>query len=146
MIVAFDGLLVFIALDVFRLGLLPRPDATISAAGLALVLCGWCITYLGMRENAFASPVVKYQKEREQTVVDSGPYGLVRHPIYAGAVLMFVGTPLWLQSYAAALLSSVPIGLLVLRIRAEEEFLCRTLPGYAGYLQRVRFRLVPRCW
>ena len=61
--------------------------------------------------------------------IDSGLYSLVRHPMYAGAITLFVGMPLWLESYAATILASIPAGLLVLRIHIEERFLRRELPG-----------------
>ena len=96
-----------------------------------------------LRANAFAAPVVKHQEERHQTVVDTGVYGAVRHPMYAGAVLMIIGMALWLESNAAALLASAPIGILVLRILAEEQFLRKELQGYDAYTKRVRYRLIP---
>jgi protein-S-isoprenylcysteine O-methyltransferase Ste14 len=71
---------------------------------------------LALKENAFAAPVVKHQEERNQTVVDRGVYSVVRHPMYAGAVPLLIGIPLWLESYAAALLAIVPILLLAVRI------------------------------
>jgi len=71
---------------------------------------------------------------------------MVRHPIYAGTVLLLIGMPLWLESYAAALLASVPIGTLVLRILVEEQFLRRELKGYDIYTERVRYRLIPFLW
>jgi len=145
-ITAFAGQLVLVPLDVFRLHLLARPGATISALGLALLIAGFWIAYRGMRENAFAAPVVKHQAERGHAVVDTGPYRVVRHPMYAGGSLVFVGTPLWLESSAAALLAVVPIGLLVLRTLAEERFLRRELPGYASYVERVRHRFIPLLW
>ena len=61
-------------------------------------------------------------------------------------LLVFVGQPLWLESYAATALAALPVGLLVLRILAEERFLRRELPGYAAYAERVRYRLIPRLW
>ncbi len=146
LLAAFAGLIVFIPLDVFRLHLLARPGALVSDLGLVLFAAGWSIMTLALRENAFAAPVVKRQQERHQTVIDSGLYGVVRHPMYAGAVLLLVGMPLWLESYAAALLASVPIGTLVVRILVEERFLRRELPGYDGYAERVRYRLVPFLW
>ena len=79
-------------------------------------------------------------------MIDSGVYGIVRHPMYAGVVLVLIGMPLWLESYAAALLASVPIGLLVLRILVEEHFLRQKLKGYHAYTQRVRYRLIPFFW
>jgi protein-S-isoprenylcysteine O-methyltransferase Ste14 len=101
---------------------------------------------LALRENAFAVPVVKHQQARQHTVIDSGVYGVVRHPMYAGAVPLLVGIPLWLESYAAALLASVPIGTLAVRIVVEEQFLRRELAGYDAYTERVRYRLIPYVW
>jgi len=89
---------------------------------------------------------VKHQEERRHTVVDSGVYGVVRHPMYAGAVLLLIGMPLWLESYAAAMLASLPIGTLVLRILVEEQFLTRELKGYDTYAKTVRYRLIPFLW
>jgi len=142
----FCGLIVFIPLDVFRFHLLGKPGTLVASLGLALVVGGCWIMYLSLRENAFAAPVVKHQEERHQTVIATGVYGLVRHPMYAGAVLLLVGLPLWLESYAAALLASVPIGMLALRILVEEQFLRRELKGYDAYTERVWYRLIPFLW
>jgi protein-S-isoprenylcysteine O-methyltransferase Ste14 len=142
----FCGLVAFIPADVFRLQLIRKPGPLISSVGLVLFVAGWWIISLAFRENPFAAPVVKHQEERQQTVVSTGVYGIVRHPMYAGAVLLFIGMPLWLESYAAALLASVPIGMLVVRIRIEELFLRRELPGYDAYTRRVRYRLIPFVW
>jgi len=142
----FCGLIVFIPLDVFRFHLLGEPGTLVASLGLALVVGGCWIMYLSLRENAFAAPVVKHQEERHQTVIATGVYGLVRHPMYAGAVLLLVGLPLWLESYAAALLASVPIGMLALRILVEEQFLRRELKGYDAYTERVWYRLIPFLW
>jgi protein-S-isoprenylcysteine O-methyltransferase Ste14 len=123
-----------------------KPGPLVSSLGLVLFAAGWGIMTLALRENAFAAPVVKHQEERQQTVIDTGVYGVVRHPMYAGAVLLLVGMPLWLESYAAAMLASVPIGTLVLRILVEEQFLRRELKGYDAYTERVRYRLIPFLW
>jgi protein-S-isoprenylcysteine O-methyltransferase Ste14 len=123
-----------------------QPETIVSSLGLVLFIAGWWIISLALRENAFAAPVVRLQEERHQTVVDSGLYGVLRHPMYAGGVLLMVGMPLWLESYAAALLASVPIGTLVVRILIEEQFLKRELKGYEAYTQRVRYRLIPHVW
>lgn len=146
LITAFCGETVLIPLDVFRWRLLWEPGALVSAVGLVLFVAGWGIMTLALRENAFAAPVVRLQAERHQTVVDTGVYGVVRHPMYAGAIPLLVGMPLWLGSYAATALASVPIGILVLRIRIEEQFLRRELEGYAAYMARVRYRLIPFLW
>jgi len=138
--------MVFIPLDVFRFHLLAKPETAVSSVGLVLVVIGWWIMTLALRENAFAAPVVKYQEERHQTVIDSGVYRVVRHPMYAGAVLLLVGMPLWLESYAAAMLATLPIGTLAVRILVEEQFLRGELAGYDAYTEKVRYRLIPFVW
>jgi protein-S-isoprenylcysteine O-methyltransferase Ste14 len=145
-LIGFVGVIVFIPLDVFRFHLMARPGTLVSTLGLVSVVVGWWIMTRALRENAFAAPVVKLQEERHQTVIDSGVYGVVRHPMYAGAVLLLVGMPLWLESYAAAMLAAFPIGTLVVRIQVEERFLRRKLPGYDAYTERVRYRLIPFAW
>jgi protein-S-isoprenylcysteine O-methyltransferase Ste14 len=145
-IVEFLGLVAFIPLDVFRFHLLPQPGPVISSLGLALFVAGWTIITLAMRENAFAAPVVRHQEERHQTVIDSGVYSVVRHPLYAGMIPLLVGMSLWLESYAAAILASLLIVTLALRILFEEQFLKRELAGYDNYTERVRYRLIPYIW
>jgi protein-S-isoprenylcysteine O-methyltransferase Ste14 len=142
----FVGSTVFIPLDVFRFHLLGKPGAVVSSLGLAFFVVGWWIITLAFKENAFAAPVVKHQEERRQKVIDSGVYGIVRHPMYTGGVLFAVGLPLWLESYAATLLARLPIGVLIVRILIEEQFLRRELNGYDAYMQRVRYRLIPYLW
>jgi protein-S-isoprenylcysteine O-methyltransferase Ste14 len=145
-LISFYGLITFIPMDVFRFHLISGPGILVSSSGLFLFLGGWWIVLLALRENAFASPVVKLQEEREQKVVDTGVYGVVRHPMYAGGILFIVGIPLWLESYAGVLLSVVPIGTMVLRVLIEERFLRRQLKGYVAYMKRVRYRLIPFLW
>jgi protein-S-isoprenylcysteine O-methyltransferase Ste14 len=146
LLVAFVGWLVFIPLDVFRLRLLGRPGPLVSSLGLVLVFVGWWLEALAMRENPFAIAVVRHQPERHQTVIDSGIYGVVRHPMYAGAIPLFVGMALWLESYAGVVLAAVPSAVLVVRTLIEERLLRRELQGYAAYAGRVRYRLIPLVW
>jgi protein-S-isoprenylcysteine O-methyltransferase Ste14 len=146
LIAAFVGLIVFIPLDVFRFHWFGKPEAPISALGLGLFIAGWLIISLVFRENAFAAPVVKRQEERGHSVVDTGVYGVVRHPMYVGVALLMIGMALWLESYAAALLSLIPIGILAARILVEENFLKRELKGYEAYMRKVRYRLIPYVW
>jgi len=146
LIAAFIGLIVFIPLDVFRFHLLGKPGIVVSSAGLIFFVVGWWIMTFAVLENAFASPVVRLQEERQQKVIDSGVYSVVRHPMYAGAVVLFVGMPLWLESYAATILAAVPIGILAMRILIEERFLRRELKGYNAYTEKVRYRLIPFVW
>jgi protein-S-isoprenylcysteine O-methyltransferase Ste14 len=138
--------LIIIPLDVFRLHLLPTPNTFVSSLGMAMLLAGWTIITLVYRENAFAAPVIKLQDERQHRVIDTGPYAIVRHPMYTGAVLFFVGMALWLESYAGAIAAALPIGTLMVRILIEERFLRQHLDGYGDYMRRVRWRLVPYVW
>ncbi len=142
----FCGVTLCIPLDVFRWHLLERPGLLASSLGLIGFVGGWAIIALALRENAFAAPVVRHQAERHQAVIDTGLYGVVRHPMYAGFVPVILGMPLWLGSYAAALLAGLPIATLALRARVEEAFLRRELPGYAAYMAKVRYRFLPFLW
>jgi len=145
-LISFYGLIAFVSLDVFRFHLMDKPGMLVSSLGLFFSLVGWGIAFFALKENIFAAPVVKLQEEREQKVVDSGVYRVVRHPMYAGGILFIVGIPLWLESYAGALLTLVPIGILVLRTLFEERFLIRKLKDYETYMKRVRYRLIPFLW
>ena len=145
LMVTLFGALAFIPIDVFRLhGLLGEPPFVVSLVGLVIAMAGLWIAYRAMVANAFAAPAVKH--EARQRVSDTGVYAIVRHPMYAGALLFIVGVPLWLGSIAATLATVVPIGVLAARAVFEERFLRRELPGYASYMQRVRWRLVPGVW
>jgi protein-S-isoprenylcysteine O-methyltransferase Ste14 len=135
-----------VGLDRFRLHLLPPPGAVVSSLGLVFFIAGWTLLVLAMRENTFAAPVVKHQKERGQRVVDTGVYAIVRHPMYAGGALFMLGLPLFLESYAASAAAAIPIGAMIARIFVEERLLARELDGYRDYAARVRARLVPGVW
>jgi protein-S-isoprenylcysteine O-methyltransferase Ste14 len=145
-VTVFPAYVAFIPLDVFHWHLLGKPSAVVSSLGLLLAFAGWLLIALAFRENAFAASIVKPQDERGQTVVDTGVYGVVRHPLYAGVVLVLIGIALWLESYAAAVLSVIPIAVIVLRILVEEQFLRSRLRGYDGYIKRVGHRLIPLIW
>lgn len=140
------ALVAFISLDVFRFHLLPKPSLGVSLAGMILFIAGWCVVTLVFRTNAFALTVVRHQEERGQTVIRGGPYSFVRHPMYLGLACVLIGMCLWLESYAAALLASIPIGLLIVRIIFEERLLRRELRGYDEYAAKVRWRLLPAIW
>lgn len=142
----FLGLPVVAGLDAVRWRMLPPPPPLVAGLGLLLFALGWSLKSLALRANAFAVAVVRLQRERAHAVADSGVYGVVRHPFYAADPLIFVGLGLWLESYAAALGTVVPVILMVIRLRLEERLLWRELPGYAAYAQRVRHRLIPGIW
>ncbi|MFL5613590.1 MAG: methyltransferase family protein [Gemmatimonadaceae bacterium] len=142
----FLGLPLIAGLDVFHWHLLPAPMPAAAALGLLFFVLGWSLKSLALRANAFAVSVVRLQTERAHVVVDSGPYALVRHPFYAADPLILVGLGLWLQSWLAVLCAALPLALMVQRLQLEERFLREALPGYVAYMERVRFRLIPRIW
>ena len=124
----------------------PDYEYLCARAQLVLFTLGWGIKGLALRANAFATPVVRWQPERNHVVVETGPYAVVRHPFYAADPLIFLGLSLWLESYTAALCALVPTGLMVMRLRLEEQLLRDALPGYRAYAKRVQHRLVPGLW
>jgi protein-S-isoprenylcysteine O-methyltransferase Ste14 len=136
----------FIGYDVFNWQWLPKPSATVSGIGLALVIAGTYAIFLTMQANAFAAPVVKLQAEREHKVVDTGVYKFVRHPMYFGVFLEAIGSALWLESYAGAIVMLLPMGALIVRILSEEKFLEGHLAGYLVYKAKVPYRLLPFVW
>jgi protein-S-isoprenylcysteine O-methyltransferase Ste14 len=119
-------------------------SAGIAILGDVLVVAGYAAIFLALRENTFAASTVKV--ESEQRVISTGPYALLRHPMYAGAVLMFVGTPLALGSLWGLLIVPPLLVALVARLLDEERFLREQLPGYKEYVGTVRHRLVPYVW
>jgi protein-S-isoprenylcysteine O-methyltransferase Ste14 len=135
----------FMPIDAVRLRLSDIP-AWAQILGALLILLSMYAFYLTFRENSFAAPVVKIQKDRGQTVVTTGPYRIVRHPMYAGAILYFLGTPLLLGSGYGLALAPVLVALLALRIPIEEQMLRDKLDGYNDYAARVRYRLIPGLW
>jgi protein-S-isoprenylcysteine O-methyltransferase Ste14 len=141
-ILSFVGVMVLSALD-HRFGWSPVPPS-ISVVGDALVALGLFIDLLVLRANTYGASNVRV--EQGQTVISTGPYAIVRHPMYAGVLIMAAGVPLALGSWwgLVALLVTVPV--LAWRILDEEALLKRDLPGYTEYTHNVRSRLVPFVW
>ena len=121
------------------------PPLWLSITGLVLVTAGSLLVMHVLIVNAYAVTVVRAQADRGQEIVDRGAYGIVRHPMYAGGVLLVVGTCLWLESWFAAAVSIIPIAALLGRIAIEEPVLRANLE-YQRYATRVRYRLVPGLW
>ena len=143
--VGFLAWLVLSPLDV-RFGWLPRLPLWCEVCGGILLLGGSFFMFRAFTDNTYLSQLVRIQTERGQHVIDTGVYGLVRHPMYLGATLWFVGGALLLGSVCGLLVALAEVLLLVLRIFGEEKLLERDLNGYKEYLQKVRFRLVPHVW
>jgi protein-S-isoprenylcysteine O-methyltransferase Ste14 len=113
-------------------------------AGDALIALGFLFVFLVFKVNTFTSGIIEIAPE--QKVISTGPYGLVRHPMYLGALILLLGIPIALGSWWGVL-TLVPMAVvLVLRLTDEEIFLARNLPGYTEYRQKVKYRLVPFAW
>lgn len=109
-----------------------------------MVLLGFLIFIQVMRTNAYLSRVVEVTSE--QRVVSTGLYGLIRHPMYTGVILMSVFTSLALGSYWFVILGALVIPVIVIRLLGEEKYLSKELPGYVEYMGKVRYRLIPGIW
>lgn len=118
----------------------------LQAIGAVLIALCMYLAYLALRENSYAAPVVKVAAERGHRVVDTGAYAYVRHPMYAGALLFFIGTPLLLGSWWGLATAPVLAAVLVVRAILEERTLAEELPGYRDYAARVRYRFIPGIW
>ncbi len=140
--VAFIGLSLVPALD-RRFGWSHMAPA-LSLAGDVLVALGWLGIFFVFRENSFTSATIELAPD--QTVVSSGPYALVRHPMYAAALVMLLGAPIALGSWWGVLGLLVISPALIWRIVDEEKFLASKLPGYVEYKEKVRYRLIPHVW
>ena len=117
---------------------------SVSVAGDILVAAGFLIIFFVYRENSFASATIELAPD--QKVISTGPYALVRHPMYLGGFIMFVGIPLALGSWWGLLVFTLMMPAIIWRLLDEERFLASNLAGYSEYLSRVRYRLVPFVW
>ena len=116
----------------------------ISIAAAVVVLLAYGFIFLVFRVNSYTARVIKV--EAGQKVITTGPYALVRHPMYLGSIIMYIATPLALGSWAALIPALLYIPVLVLRIRDEEETLARELEGYREYMQKTKYHLFPGIW
>lgn len=146
-VLAFSGLM-FIAgfvvagLD-FRFGWSQVPQAVVLIAA-ALFLVAYALYAEVMRENAYLSRTIKV--EAGQKVVDTGLYGVVRHPMYMATVLLFLMMPLILGSWYALIVFAFYPAIIIVRLKDEEALLTKELPGYAEYKQKVKYRIIPFVW
>jgi protein-S-isoprenylcysteine O-methyltransferase Ste14 len=124
----------------------PGLGLPVEILSLLAILAGYALGAWALIENPFFSGMVRIQHERDHRVVSSGPYAWVRHPGYAGALLTYLATPLFLDS----LWAFVPVAflsiVLVVRTHLEDQTLRQQLPGYPDFAGRVRYRLVPGIW
>ena len=146
-VVKLSGLLFVAAFVVaglnWRYAWLVLPDWIVWSAAVAFVLC-YLLYAEVMRENTYLSRTIEVQDG--QRVVDTGLYGVVRHPMYTATTLLFLAMPLVLASPISLLIMLLYIPLIVVRIIHEERFLRANLEGYAEYAERIRYRLIPYIW
>jgi protein-S-isoprenylcysteine O-methyltransferase Ste14 len=136
--IGFIGLLVVPALD-HRFGWSSVP-VYLTIAGYIVTAVGFYLVFLVYRENSFTSATIEIAEG--QTVISTGPYARVRHPMYTGSLLYLGGMPFALGSYWGLLALGAIVPAIILRLLDEERFLAKNLPGYAEYLKRVRWRLI----
>ena len=146
-VVAISGLMfvagfVVAGLD-FRYGWSAMPTWVVITASV-LFLVSYALYAEVMRENAYLSRTIKV--EEGQSVVDTGMYGIVRHPMYAVTILLFLMIPLVLGSWYALIAFAFYPAVIVVRLTDEEELLTKELPGYAEYKQKVKHRIIPFVW
>ena len=146
-VVALSGLMfmagfVVAGLD-FRFGWSNMPTWVVVTAS-ALFLVAYALYAEVMRENAYLSRTIKV--EQGQTVVDTGLYGIVRHPMYAVTILLFLMIPLVLGSWYALIAFAFYPAIIIVRLKDEEALLTEELPGYAEYKQKVKYRMIPFIW
>ncbi len=138
----FSSLLTVAGLD-HRFGWSQIPPALSIAAEFAIAL-GIFIQFRVFKANSFASATIGI--ESKQTLISTGPYAIVRHPMYIGSILVNFFAPVALGSWRALPLSVAMLMTIALRILDEEKLLCERLPGYQGYCRKVPYRLIPRIW
>jgi len=130
-------------LDARRYTWSPSFPFWLRALGALLQIIATYLVFEAMRENTFAAPVVKMQKERGQKVISTGLYAFVRHPMYAGATLLFISAPLLLGSIIGLALGLVLILTIGARSVGEEAMLKEELDGYRDYMHKVKWRMIP---
>lgn len=143
--VVYAGWLALMALDARRFGWSDVP-LSLQIVGALLIVASYAGIAWVFPTNSFAAPVIKLQAERRQTVVSTGPYAVIRHPMYAFAIWQFVGMPLMLGSWWGLALVPPLVAAIAWRTLGEEKMLREELAGYEAYARRVRWRYAPGVW
>ncbi len=143
--VAFFAWLAVMGLDAVRFRWSQVPP-WLQGLGAFVLLNSFCLLYITFRENPYLSPAVRVETERAHRVVSTGPYGYVRHPMYAAFLLVTLGTALLLGSWYGLLGGLLLVGMVARRAVLEERVLREELGGYRDYMARVRYRFIPYLW
>jgi protein-S-isoprenylcysteine O-methyltransferase Ste14 len=137
---------IIMPLDAKRFGWSPSFPLWLKALGVVLLLPSLYLIYRATAENTFLSTRVRIQTERKQYVISTGVYGLVRHPLYLGCLLMMLGAPLLLGSISGLIVTLFGLIAIMGRILGEEKMLVNELEGYQDYQKKVKHRLIPFVW
>ncbi|MBI2907101.1 MAG: isoprenylcysteine carboxylmethyltransferase family protein [Chloroflexi bacterium] len=142
---AFLAWLLFMPLDAVRFHWSQAP-AWLQVGGAILLLCSFYLFFLTFRENSYLSPAVRVQTERGQTVIATGPYHYMRHPMYAAVIPFMLGTTLLLGSWYGLLFALAIVLGVARRAVLEVRTLRAELPGYDAYMAKVKYRFIPYVW
>jgi protein-S-isoprenylcysteine O-methyltransferase Ste14 len=145
-VAGFVSWIVIIPLDAKKFGWTSNFPLLLQVIGGFILLFSYFFFYRSYSENSFASALVRIQEERKQQVISTGVYGIVRHPMYLGGALLFVGAPLLMGSLYGVSLGFLLSFLLAGRIIGEEKMLVNELDGYADYQKKIKYRLIPFVW
>ncbi len=140
--IAFIGFMIVPSLD--RRFVWSNVPMFVAIVGNVLVALGFFIVFIVFKTNTFTSATIEVASD--QTVISTGPYALIRHPMYVGSLILLFGTPLALGSWWALLLFVPMTVVIVWRLLDEEKFLAKNLPGYNEYCRKVQYRLIPYIW
>jgi protein-S-isoprenylcysteine O-methyltransferase Ste14 len=138
--------IVIMPLDAKRFGWTTYFPLLLKITGGIALIFSFFLFFRSFSDNSFLSPLVRIQSERKQEVVSTGVYGFVRHPMYLGATLLFIGTPMLLGSIYGIAAGAMLTFLLAMRILGEEKLLEKELEGYTDYKKKVKYRLIPFIW
>jgi protein-S-isoprenylcysteine O-methyltransferase Ste14 len=138
-------MIVLCGLDAVRFEWTSMP-LLVKVSGFLLFIPAGLLVFTAMKENTFLSEVVRIQTDREHHVIKKGPYGIIRHPMYAGVILFIIAIPVALGSLSGLIVSGLIAVLFVVRTQIEDRTLQRELPGYTEYTNEVRYRLLPWVW
>ena len=146
MMLAGIGLLLVPGFDVVRFGWSERLPLVYEVVALAIHVPAMLMIAWVMKTNTYAARVVKIDEERGHSLVDTGPYAIVRHPMYTAVVVMVLATPIALGSRWGLVPAGVMVALLLIRTHFEDRTLFEELEGYPQYTERTRFRIIPGIW
>ena len=146
LLVGFIVWIIIMPLDARRFGWSPLFPLLLKVVGGAGLAGSFFLFFRSYTDNTFLSPLVRIQDDRKHQLVSTGVYGVVRHPMYLGGILMFLGAPLLLGSFYGVIAGLALTILLMARVVGEEGMLARELEGYREYMKNVRYRLFPFLW